>query len=277
MKKSLIIGSLFACTPAFAGKVTLSGSSNIGHKVDFMSVDVSIVSECFDTQESVLAATNGAAKKIKEIMKSFVSNVEGSRDQIIASPGLTTRSTKTRYNAESRREEVICQNGWHSSNHITLKVADTNAWPQLQREILSVIDSYQAEEIETQAARINVTLSAPTPQLYPETITKLKRQAEKQALVDATEKFRRLAAQCGLRRSEIEEISSDVSRPLPYANRAADAASELPADFEPEFDLIYVRSAWQVAWSFKDNGEGCDQLSELSMRSENSELSESRR
>ena len=252
---SLVLGAV----QLQAGTITVEGTSNLGHKPDFVAVDVQIASECFASEQEVLQATNGAASKIREIMKNHLSTSPDSRDQIIARPGATTRSDRSRYNPETRRIEIACRNGWHSNNSLTVKVADASVWSAMQREILGVVDEY--DQMESDTAKVKLTVHAPRPHLYPETVAELKIQAEEQALQDGTRRFKRIQRLCHLSNPTIQKLSTDVSRPVAYSNRMDEAAPSSDAgsaEFQPEFDLIYVRSSWNVTWKFRDNGHGCD-------------------
>lgn len=263
MKNHLLAGitcSLMA-SYVYGGNIIVNGEANLGHKPEFIEVKVNIASQCYPSYERVAQVTNGAAAKIRDIMKAVISEDENSRDQVISLPGSTVRSTKSKY--VNNQEVVICENGWHSSNSLILRVANQDVWPQLQLDILEVIDQYNQEDNASDAATTNLFLEQPQPKLYPETLAKLEKEAHKQAIADASEKFYAIARQCELVGCKITNMSQVGRVVSPYLDRleARDVAAPQEV-FEPEFDLIYVRSNWNISWEYTDNGQGFGALKE---------------
>jgi len=221
-----------------------------------MSIVVDIQSRCYTSEYDVLQATNGAASEIKAIMESHMNVADDSRDQVIATPGFTTRSTIEEYDVESHRSVVVCAKGWHASNTVQLKIADITMWPKLQREILGVVDQYTSAE--SGAARTSLYLRQPNPQLYEETSEQLLNQADAMALAQATAKFKRIAKQCELFGNHIVSMQPErAAIAMPHAFLAAGSAPNQPAEFQAEYDDIYVRSSWNITWDFVDSGAGC--------------------
>lgn len=266
MKNTILLATLgITLTHSlFAGRLTLSGSKKLGHKPEFVAVDVHVQSQCFLTQESLLQATNGAAQKIKDVMRAYMSTSEGTKDKLIARPGFTRRETITYYNQNTQKQEILCQNGWHMENTIQLQIADgVTSWPALQREVLSVMDEYQ--DINKDHAALQITLFAPTPSLYPDTLALLKIKAEQQALKEVSDRFYGFANQCGFKKVKMKHVSfsemfTNYGNPR-YDHRmekSMTSSSATPIDFNPEFDLIYVGANVSMDWSFKHGDAPCD-------------------
>src|SRR5689334_11989948 len=93
-------------SPILAGNINISNFAKIGHKPEFIEIKVNIESQCYPSYEEVTHVTNGAASKIKDIMKNYMSQSIESRDEILALPGSTTRSTKTKH--INGNEIIIC-------------------------------------------------------------------------------------------------------------------------------------------------------------------------
>jgi hypothetical protein len=248
---------LILATSALAGQITLTDSARISHPVEFISVAVNLDAQCYPSQEAVLKASQGASEKIKNIMKSFMSTAATARDKIVAVPGFTARKTVTRFDDATNRTVVVCENGWSAETRLTLSIADSSVWPKLQREVLQVIDAYQASEVKP--AFTTITMFEPVPMVYPETREKMTMEARLQALQRTSKQFAKIAQTCNLRNTRMTTITPLVHEPKPMFAAARRAPADDDVTFQPVFDAIYIDASWQVTWRFVDAGEGCVQ------------------
>ena len=85
----------------------------------------------------------------------------------------------------------------------------------------------------------------------------MKKTADREAIADATNQIKDVSDQCKFTSCKITDMSPSAGRVTPYSNRMArdESAGSSPV-FNPDYDYIYVRSAWNVTWDYVDAGEG---------------------
>lgn len=257
MKFKIFALALAATTPLLAGKMTLTGKCSKGHAPQYLRIAVDVKSQCYGSDTEVLQATNGAANRIKQIMKSHMSNSADSRDELNAVPGRTTMETVTVYDHETRKNRIVCEDGWSASNTLVLKISSMNEWSSLQKKITAVARENRRRDSRGQAST-RITIHSPVPALFPETVKSLKEKAEAQALAKASAQFNRIAMNCGFFQPTIVSVDKGHGSASPYFSaKRASANDSASADFTPEYGKIYVHSSWNVTFEFVDSGSGC--------------------
>ena len=240
---------------ALAGKISVSGNGQVSRKMDFMEVQVKVQGECFPSSHDILNAVNGAAAKIRSVMDSYLSQAHDSQDRIIAKPGHTSREDRHHYDPTTRSNRLVCKKGWHLTNQITLKIANSGVWSDMQSDILAIVDSYAINEGEVEA--IKVHLSQPRPMLFPETLKAMEDQARQQALDDASKTFNSIRQQCHLQEPMIVDIAKHSSgRKIAFHSRAHASGELATPAFDPSFDLLKVDSKWSITWNYSSRTWG---------------------
>jgi hypothetical protein len=243
-----------AASSAFAEfKVELSGTVDVSAPADFFTVEVQVVSQCYDTTKQVLTAADGVSARISEILSKYKTS---STDLLLTWSGSPQRIGKVVLD-NSLDNEVVCKNKYHVTHRVVLEFSEDSKWSDLRAEVLQFADDVAQAETGY-GERTLVSISDLRPELYFHNHERLKRKAVAESIAKATKVFDS-ARHCSLSYPRV------VSMKLAPAHGVA--SSEVPARISssrdtPEFnlnfeDLLFVNETWTVTWEFTAEGYGC--------------------
>ncbi len=220
----------------------LVGEGRIASPADFVELTVHLQSECHATPAAASAATDKAAAKVMDHLRSAIDPArEG--DGIVASGGFT--EPFERYVSSGRR---ICQGTFAKRSSLIMKSSRVAEFPAIYRQLqLSIFSStLQKPAGGSSSPTTFATLETPALRLDHQTREKLEREALGLAVTSARQKFETAAgSMCKSaqpRLVKFVERNASVGRPIAYG-----AASQKAAPGSAiEFDQIWVNKLLDV-------------------------------
>lgn len=222
-----------------------SGQAIIKVPPDFISLSLTVKSECYVTPLDAQNATDEVVRKIDDYLKTLRQK-DDAHFKIIVDGGYTTTFSRWHRNRE------YCRNTFQKNTQITIKMSAKKHFDQIFSDLQTfVLRQFEQDQfIEgSDVARTFVVVGLPNPELAVRHKRSLERKAYDIALRDAKENFKSAISSCEPHHPKIHAIREignvDTPRPMMSARfhmLAADATSEktvAPVSFD---DLEVVKS-----------------------------------
>jgi uncharacterized protein YggE len=245
---ALVLGML-APWPAHAdshapkGTITLTGSGRSSAPPELTSFTITIVSICYDTSTAAAAANAALSTKTISALQQYAT---GPRDKVTSTGGPNYRETETVNDGASTR--TLCTMGWKATNTITIEMANLAQVPSMQDDVYGVVDRAAAIDPQ-QVAQTYADFGQPYFQVYPETDTRLRGEAEVNAYEDAEAQLTALKGVCSFDHLELTSIAPTYSTFAMAGGRVLDEASPIVPD------QIAVQASLSITWSFDPSPE----------------------
>lgn len=253
-KLFLLLAPFFVATYAAAADSTRGSVEIIGHgestsAPEFATMSVSVVSICYNTS---LDAKNANATLANKIVTLFQGHRHGSKDKVIATGGVNVRETEYVDTGSSTRK-VLCERKWKATNQITLETSELKMIPDIQDEVLKAID--EVDDVRPDKTdQTYAQLAQPGFSVYPETMQRLRKEAESKAWDDAKGQYDGFASKCDFQDSHLTSIA-----PPTYAYpHFSDSPAPAHGGKQPETpilpDELSVQATWKFIWTYTPGG-----------------------
>jgi len=244
----MLLAVVLCASSAFAGNITITGTGQASAPPECATLSVAVTSICYDSSRDAEKANATLAQQIKTTLEKY-KNRPG--DEVTASGGANLRQTETEYETKddgTTKTVVLCRNGWRSNNTLILKTSKLDSLPQIQDEVLALIDQVTVDTAK--AARTTAAIAQPVFDVEAATRQKLRTEAQHKAWEDALQQFNDFNRDCHFVNPQLKAVMAPNYRVIPNYDRsvAAPAASTSATPIAPE--NIIVQSTWQFVMSF---------------------------
>jgi hypothetical protein len=230
------------------GEITIVGRGQATAAPEMTRLKVEVTSICYETSREAKDANAKLANQVLEVLKKFQVADQG---KLVATGGANVLRTETVYVGTEAR--VLCELKWRSTNTLILESPTLDQMPDLQDQILAVVDS---RAINPQlAAQTFAEMDQPVFFLKTDTMNRLKKEAHTAAYDDGRLQFDAFNARCNFKDPTLSKILPPEYNV--YGRRGGDAIPADGADSTPIIpDDIAVDAAWTFVWTFIPGG-GC--------------------
>jgi len=230
------------------GSLIVIGQGESSSLPEYAAVSVQVTSICYDSSRAAMSANAELANKILNVLNRYKKNA---RDEVVALGGMNVRQTETIYLGSASK--VLCELKWRASNHLRIEMGSIADLPDLQDEILKVVDLATGVSPE-QVAQTYAEIGQTSFQLYPETTKALRKEAQIKAYDDAKAQLDTFAKRCGLENLKLLSITPPEYRVAPKYSDMGFAAASSRTPIVP--DELSVSAVWRFEWSFNPTS-GC--------------------
>jgi uncharacterized protein YggE len=224
------------------GRMVLSGAGEASADPEMAQIEVTVTSMCYDSSREAKEANAALAQKIVESMRLFAND---ERDQIVATGGPNLRQTEVI--PDGSHYKTLCERKWRSSNRITLRFGRIDAAADVQDSLISAFEKSSSMSPD-KVAQTFAELGEPHFDVYPETATKLKYEAQSKAYDDALGQFAVFKKRCPFTDERLVAISQPQYEVLPRMRTTGVYAASTPTPVIP--DEIVYRASWRFEWSY---------------------------
>lgn len=234
-------------SPVFAsGSIEITGRGEAGTMPEFASISVVVTSLCYDTSRAAKDANAVLAQKMVDTLKTFA---RGKRDKVTASGGPNFRQTEY-IPGIGGTTRILCERKWRTTNQLRLEIADYKSLPDIQDEILELVDNDQVDPAKV--AQTYGEIGQPSFHLYLETATRLRTEAQGKAWQDARVQLDAFKAACAFKDLKLVKVfEPTVTTHAKYAGDAQEAGTPIIPD------ELEARVAWRFVWEFEP-APGCN-------------------
>jgi len=241
----------------YSGTATITGSASVSKPAQFVTVTLTVQSECYKKPSEAMGANNEAAANVQKLLKDFLSN---ERDAAMhTNGGVSMPFSRTYYSNQTGRSEVVCPNTFQQTTMITFKTFKVDEFGPMYASIQEgVHKNYQASHgSDGNPTQVTyVAIDKPNADVCDETKKAMSRQAATLAAKDAKEQFNAYAAEYNIRgHVEVMNIdntfSANASRSEnSYKSAAASLSGSHTPVVETNFKEITVSDRVKVTYSF---------------------------
>lgn len=256
MKKfaiAFLSAGLLSIVASAMGEADFTGEATVMREPEFVTVELTVKSECYPMPAGAIEANNAAVIAVSEFLKGLT-NPSSQIDRVTVSGGYTSPYSKTIY--RNHESETICQNTWQQSSSVTIKVADMASFSQTFAKIQAKMASeFVAEDTEAGKAMTYVTISSPRIGVCAHTRKQMELEAKGLATEDAQAQFNACAARCNVDADQIKIVSfGEPTISGGYRNKSAYFENAMPSSDMPvvelSFDPVSVSASVRVKFSF---------------------------
>lgn len=259
MRRLSIVFWLILCTSGHSEKqreplAEFSGEGLVKAPADFISLVITVHSDCQPSPTDAQSSTDLVVKKIDEYLRKL--KTKGDKHfKILVDGGFTTTYSRWHRNRE------VCRNTFQKNTNITLKMAARNDFDKIfsdiQNYVLAHFEQMGLDELEL--ARTYVTVGLPNPEVTREHRLTLEREAIDLALRDAKANFKAAIKSCEPHRWKVHSIKEGGGiepspRPFHYLAKFARSGS-VPAPMDTvapvRFDLLEITKNLLVTFQFE--------------------------
>jgi uncharacterized protein YggE len=191
MKKLITAAGVIFALSAQAGTIQITATGNASTKPEYVETSVEVISRCYEKSREAADATAKLAAELETVLKQYES--KDLKDAYTQTGGSFSRQREAYY--ANNKEVELCPTGWRTSKTLSLKLKDIAKLPDLQDEVLNIVDR-TAKATNAAGAQTWASWSAPQPSICAESRVKLADAALKDAVVNARREFAALAAEC---------------------------------------------------------------------------------
>jgi uncharacterized protein YggE len=242
----LLLTVVFSAHPVLGedlrGRMVLSGAGEASADPEMAQIEVTVTSMCYDSSREAKEANAVLAQKIIESMRLYAND---ERDQIVATGGPNLRQTEVI--PDGSHYKTLCERKWRASNRITIRFGRLDAAPDVQDSLLSALEQSSSMSPD-KVAQTFAELGEPHFDVYPETATRLKYDAQSKAYDDALGQFAVFKKRCPFTDERLVAISQPQYDVLPRMRAAGVYATTTPTPLIP--DEIVYRASWRFEWSY---------------------------
>lgn len=238
-------GALFsphALADEIRGRLLINGTGEESSAPEMARIEVLVTSMCYETSRAAKEANALLANKIIEAMRSFALTP---RDQITANPGPNLRQTEQIRDEEHVR--TLCERKWRATNRLILKTGDISKLPEAQDALLLAMEAAQSIDPERKAQTF-ADLGQPIFDVYPETATKLKQEAQANAYEDALAQFSVFKKRCPFTDERLVGVSEPQYEVMPRMRMMSAAVADISTPIIP--DAVVYQARWRFEWSY---------------------------
>jgi uncharacterized protein YggE len=139
------------------GSIEIVGSGDASSPPQFARLSVLVVSICYDQSRTAKDANAQLANQVVDLFKRFT---QGTKDTVTTTGGPNERET-IYVPVPNGTSRILCERKWKATNGIHLQTAAIKALPDIQDEVLKLID--RAEDIDpTKVTQTYAQLEQPT-------------------------------------------------------------------------------------------------------------------
>jgi hypothetical protein len=236
--KKLLPALLLATAPICnAAEAVLTGQGKILTQPDYVELNISIHSKCFDTPKDAVNKNDSAAEKLVEYLNSKIDG-EGHYNKVI------TRGGFTQPFQIHQRNKILCENTFQKQNNIILRTQNIKDFESLFQEIQSkaynLFDKDPKNLIESETTYI--TMGQPTAKISEDKENTLEQKALNLALQNAKSKLKALFSDDEIQNLKIVHISElPPKTPMPEVRKhharmmMAESSHTAPVQFDDQW------------------------------------------
>lgn len=191
MKKLITAAGVMFALSAQAGTIQITATGTATAKPEYVETSVEVISRCYEKSREAADASAKLAAELETVLKKYES--KDLKDAYTQTGGSFSRQREAYY--ANNKEVELCPTGWRTSKVLTLKLKDIAKLPDLQDEVLDIVDR-TAKANSAVGAQTWAAWSTPYPAICEESRVKLADAALKNAVVNARREFAALAAEC---------------------------------------------------------------------------------
>ena len=224
------------------GRMSLSGAGESSADPEMAQIEVTVTSMCYDSSRGAKEANAVLARKIIESMRTFTTDP---RDQVVATGGPNIRQTEVIQDGSTYK--TICEQKWRATNSIMMRFSRIAMVPDVQDSLLSALEEAGSMSGE-KVAQTFAELGEPHFDVFPETATRLKYEAQSKAYDDALGQFAVFKKRCPFADERLVTISQPQYEVMPRMRGVGIFAASTPTPVIP--DEIVYRANWHFEWSY---------------------------
>ena len=251
LKVMIALAPILFTGTAMAGVSTFIGEGHVSHPAEYIELSVTVHSKCFADINDARNATNSAAQRVLDLMKTKL-DPENSKDAAFTSGGTTTR--ETRVNNISQ----ICRGSFSKTTKITLLSSDVANFESNFSDVEDLVysDDLSLPSNGVDAPTTYAVISTPIARIYSETIVILERKALTEAIKNAKYEFQILIDHsCGVSSYQITKTEEPNARndsfSNPYAGTRGTPRRGSSSTAPVSFSDIWVSKGLNVEFTFE--------------------------
>lgn len=230
-------------------KAQFNGLGKISREPDFIAVNITVTSECYETPEEAQENTDTAVLKISNFLKE---QKDLNLEQLIINGGYTTSYSRWQKNKE------ICLNTFQKTTNISLEIKATADFAKNYALIQSfALKMFKKEpSLKEQSPITFVSLRQPKPKLTDEHQKELMGKARNMAYINAKNNFKEAIQSCNNPKwtvLNIRELNAITPRAMHFSQVSKQQESSIVAPIM--FDRIYVEANLELTFGF--DGSKC--------------------
>lgn len=222
------------------GSIEIIGRGEMGSPPEFAEISATVTSICYESSREAKSANAALATEIVSIFKK---QVRSTKDKVIATGGPNSRQTEYVY-SPGGATRVLCERKWRASNQIRLEVKDWSILPDVQDEVLAAVDKDAPDPGRT--AQSYAELSQPGFRLYPETMVKLRKEAQGLAWNDAKSQLDAFKSGCSFKNLRLTKVFEPMF--VTHAKFGDVPSEAMNTPLIP--DSLTIRAVWKFVWEF---------------------------
>lgn len=230
------------------------GIGEVKSSPDFIEVNFSVQSECYESPQEAQSATDEVVKKIDEYLQQY-KDAEDEHFKVLVNGGYTSSFSKW------HKDREICRNTFQKSTDISFRIGAKDDFSKL----FSDLQSYTLKNFEQavngqffDSARTFVRINMPAPRITKEHRLSLAKQALQLAMLDAKSRFKATMESCKEHPWKVLEIKEEGGSNEDYiaarSNHMQAKAVGFAADASPapvRFDDLEIEKRLRVSFSFE--------------------------
>lgn len=243
----LTLFAIGGVSSALAGTATLTGYGETVAPVEYVTLNVTVTSECYPTAKKAVDENDAVASSVLSVLKTYA--VESQGDQVTATGGYVERYTG--HDPSGNRQ--ICVNQFKKQNILTLKTHSVDTFPQAFAKLQDALYSLTTESVSSVIDKpiSHLEISVPMPGLSLKSKSILEKKALVNALQDAKNKFTESMSLAGVSTYTISSYTEDyrIDRPYYPESGKSSGVGSMPAPVQ--FGFIKIAKSLSVQFNFE--------------------------
>jgi len=212
-----------------AGTATFVGHGMSIRDPEFITVEISVDSECYATPSDAMRANNKTTTEIQAFLKDLL--IDNNIDTVRIQGGVTSPSTRTVY--VDNQSKSLCPGKFDQRTSVSFKTAHVKAFSETFARIQEkVLSGYTQASESDGAARTFASIGRPHAGVCQETSRLMALEATKHAFAHARAQFDAVATGCGIKEGELTNFG-DVEQ-TNYSRKS----NGPEAMFSPDSDVV---------------------------------------
>lgn len=250
-----ILFVLLTSSTLFAGKATITGHGRVAAKPDYVSVEITVKSECYPKAKEATHANDVISTRIYDYLKTLV-DPKNKQEEVLATGGYTYQFSRP---AQVDNVEIIeCQGTFAKTSTITLKSTRVKEFELIFDDMQEKVYSEYLGSPKNEEPVTFATIRAPNPSLFGGHKTALKEKAVAMAVANAKAKLNASNSEnCQITHMDMVgiKIASEQSFEGEERSFVKPALERAPIEFGLQWEEAYVTI------DFEFEGGHCKNLS----------------
>jgi uncharacterized protein YggE len=241
-----------------AGEATFTGHSTVSRPAEFITVELTVQSECYASPAETMDANNAVTAAVQQFLKKYI-NTNNGVDSVTSQGGHTSNYSRNIY--VDGISKTVCHNTFQQTTQVKFTTTDIQGFAvkfaAIQKEVLNHFSANYGSDETNSSTFVNI--KTPFADVCANTRKQMRYEALKQATQDAKIQFSTCAEECGvdLEKTTISLMSQEASlrQELSY-NKMQMVRGEVPV-VETSFEDITEYGQVTLKFTYPDPPYGC--------------------